>query len=301
MKEENWSIQTTGSSRLAANVSCLGWPDPPTTTNQFLSVIPLWRSWPGLMPSTWKIPAVVAGGLFTIWPEKAFRLAATECVTSCAAWVYGRSTRNQGRPFQAALLSGFPVWWTSTGSHPLIRFGRRISPISRCTKGSCIWWRSLTSSLGTFSAGSFPTAWIRNSAWTRWRWPWPVAAGQGSFIQARVVNSPLPTSWAGCRQKTSRSAGLAEGGATTTSCSKDSGVRLSTWPQASRRSRVEVYLRAYSDGWDAEISLARFLWMYCHVRPHSSLGGKTPHEVYSCIETHSSRPGLTVSGAKTVQ
>ena len=63
----------------------------------------------------------------------------------------------------------------------------------------------------------------------------------------------------------------------------------------------EVYLRAYSDGWDAEISLARFLWRYCHVRPHSSLGGKTPHEVYSCIETHSSRPGLTMSGAKTVQ
>jgi len=42
----------------------------------------------------------------------------------------------------------------------------------------------------------------------------------------------------------------------------------------------EVYLRAYSDGWEAEISLARFLWRYGHVRPHSSLGGKTPHEVY---------------------
>ena len=28
----------------------------------------------------------------------------------------------------------------------------------------------------------------------------------------------------------------------------------------------EVYLRAYSDGWEAEISLARFLWRYCHVR-----------------------------------
>ncbi|WP_231598224.1 IS3 family transposase [Synechococcus sp. CBW1002] len=26
----------------------------------------------------------------------------------------------------------------------------------------------------------------------------------------------------------------------------------------------EVYLRAYSDGWEAEISLARFLWRYCH-------------------------------------
>jgi len=26
----------------------------------------------------------------------------------------------------------------------------------------------------------------------------------------------------------------------------------------------EVYLHAYSDGWEAEISLARFLWRYCH-------------------------------------
>ena len=187
MKEESWSIQTTSISRLAANVSYLDWPDPPTTTSQFLSVIPRWRSWPGLMPSTWRIPPVVAAELFTIWREMAFRSAATECVTSCAAWVYGRSTRNQGRPFQAVLLSGFPVWWTSTRSHPLIRFGQRISPTSRCAKASCIWLRSLTSSLGTFSAGSFPTAWIRSSAWTRWRWPWRVAAGQRSFIPTRVV------------------------------------------------------------------------------------------------------------------
>ena len=46
----------------------------------------------------------------------------------------------------------------------------------------------------------------------------------------------------------------------------------------------EVYLRAYSNGWEAEISLARFLWRYCHVRPHSSLGGRTPHEVYTETE-----------------
>jgi len=46
----------------------------------------------------------------------------------------------------------------------------------------------------------------------------------------------------------------------------------------------EMYLRAYSDGWEAEISLSRFLWRYCHVRPHSSLGGKTPNEVYNQIE-----------------
>ena len=63
----------------------------------------------------------------------------------------------------------------------------------------------------------------------------------------------------------------------------------------------EVYLRAYSDGWEAEISLARFLWRYCHVRPHSSLGGKTPHEVYAETEPFSSRPELTMSGARTVQ
>ena len=31
-----------------------------------LSVIPRWRSWPGLMPSTWRIPPVVAAGLFTV-------------------------------------------------------------------------------------------------------------------------------------------------------------------------------------------------------------------------------------------
>ena len=43
----------------------------------------------------------------------------------------------------------------------------------------------------------------------------------------------------------------------------------------------EVYIHAYSDGWEAEISLARFLWRYCHVRPHSSLGGKTPYAVYT--------------------
>ena len=63
----------------------------------------------------------------------------------------------------------------------------------------------------------------------------------------------------------------------------------------------EVYLRAYRDGWEAEISLARFLWRYCHVRPHSSLGGRTPHAVYTETEPCSSRPGLTMSGAEAVQ
>jgi putative transposase len=63
----------------------------------------------------------------------------------------------------------------------------------------------------------------------------------------------------------------------------------------------EVYLRAYSDGWEAEVSLARFVWRYCHVRPHSSLGGRTPHEVYTETKPCPSRPGLMMSGARTVQ
>jgi len=58
----------------------------------------------------------------------------------------------------------------------------------------------------------------------------------------------------------------------------------------------EVYLRAYSDGWEAEIRLARFLWRYCHVRPHSSLGGRTPNEVYTETVSCPSRPRLQISG-----
>jgi putative transposase len=63
----------------------------------------------------------------------------------------------------------------------------------------------------------------------------------------------------------------------------------------------EVYPRTYSDGWDAVISLARFLWRYYHVRSHSSMGSKTPYEVYTETEPCSSGPRLTMSGAGTVQ
>ena len=63
----------------------------------------------------------------------------------------------------------------------------------------------------------------------------------------------------------------------------------------------EVYLRAYSDAWEAETCLAQFIWRYGNVRPHSSLGGRTPHEVYTEIEPCSSRPELTMSGAQSVQ
>jgi len=63
----------------------------------------------------------------------------------------------------------------------------------------------------------------------------------------------------------------------------------------------EVYLWAYSDGLEAELRLARFLWRYSHVRPHSALGGKTPYKVYTECKPCSSRPELTMSGATSVQ
>lgn len=56
----------------------------------------------------------------------------------------------------------------------------------------------------------------------------------------------------------------------------------------------EVYLHAYSDGGEAEISPPRFLWRYCHARPHSSLGSRTPHEAYIEIESCFSCPELTM-------
>ena len=59
----------------------------------------------------------------------------------------------------------------------------------------------------------------------------------------------------------------------------------------------EVFLHAHSDGWEAEICPARFLWRYCHVRQHSALGGRTPHAAYIEAEPYSSRPELTISGA----
>jgi putative transposase len=63
----------------------------------------------------------------------------------------------------------------------------------------------------------------------------------------------------------------------------------------------KVYLRAYSDGWEAEISLAHFFWRYGRGRPHSPFEGKTPHDVYTETNPCSSHPGLTMSGAKSFQ
>jgi putative transposase len=121
-----------------------------------------------------------------------------------------------------------------------------------------------------------------------------VAASQRSSIPTRDVNSPLETGDFVARLK-------AEEIKVSWSGRKrcyDNILVERLWRTGKYE---EVYQRAYSDGWEAEIGMARFLWRYRHVRPHSTLGGRTPHEVYTEIEPCSSRPGLTMSGARTVQ
>jgi len=42
----------------------------------------------------------------------------------------------------------------------------------------------------------------------------------------------------------------------------------------------EVYLRDYTDGWEAESRLGAYFTFFNHERPHQSLGYRTPAEVY---------------------
>ena len=90
----SWSITTTLISASAGNVRCWPWPGPrfiPVHTGAWIRPCGSWR---GSMLSTRWIPAAAAAGWWTAWPGKGSRSAATGRETSCAAWVYGRSTKN---------------------------------------------------------------------------------------------------------------------------------------------------------------------------------------------------------------
>lgn len=41
-----------------------------------------------------------------------------------------------------------------------------------------------------------------------------------------------------------------------------------------------VYLKEYATGWEAEDGIGAYWWFYDYDRPHSSLGGQTPAQVY---------------------
>jgi len=219
---------TTPSSASAANVRSWAWPDPRSITGPRRCGHRPCGSWRGSMLCTWMIPAAAAAEWWTTWPEKGSRSAVTGCETSCAAWVYGRSISSHARRFPAIHRSDSPAWWTSDWSRLWIRSGPRTLPTSRCRRDSSTCWRSLICSRETSSVGISRTAWTQSSVCRHWRWHWEVGESQRSSIPIRAVNSLPVTSWPGCRQRGSRSAGQAESGATTTSWWRGCGVRSNT-------------------------------------------------------------------------
>lgn len=63
----------------------------------------------------------------------------------------------------------------------------------------------------------------------------------------------------------------------------------------------EVNVRAYEDGWNEEIGLARFLWRCCHARPDRSVGGRTHCVVQTETTIDPSRSELTITESALVQ
>jgi hypothetical protein len=219
----SWSITTTLSSASAGSALCWAYPDRRSITGRRRCVNPRCGLWPGSTRSTWMIPAVAADGWSSTWQQKGSRSAVTVSDSSCAAWVYGRSTGNPAPRFQAIHPRDSPAWWISGMSRRLIRCGPLTSPTSHCRKASCMWWRSWISTPGMFSAGSCPTALTRSFAWRLWRWPSSMAGDRRSSTPTKGASSPQLTSWASCRPRRSRSAGQEESAATTTSWSKGFG------------------------------------------------------------------------------
>ena len=204
-------------SRSAANVNSWDCHALPSITSPFQCGNPRCGSWRELMPFSWKIPAAGADEWWTTWPEKASRSAGIAYETSCAAWVYVRSTRNHAPRSQVNHYSTFCAWWSSMKSKQWTRSGLLILLTFRCAKASSIWWLWLISSPGTYSVGSSRTALTRSSVWMPWRWPSQVAASRRSCTPIRAANSPQGSLYPGCRLKGSRSAGLEESGVLTTS------------------------------------------------------------------------------------
>ena len=223
----NWSIMTIRSSASAASTHCWACLGQRSINDRLRCGNQRCGSWPGSTPCIWRIPAAAAAGWSTIWPEKGSRSAETESETSCAATVYGRSTRSHAPRCQAIHPSSFPAWWISGRSRPWIRSERQTSPTSSGKRAFSIWWRSWISIPDMCSVGRSPTALTRNSVWKPLRWPWKMGASHRSSTPIKTVSSRPPTLSPGCRGKESRSAGLAEGTATTTSSLNGYGGRSS--------------------------------------------------------------------------
>ena len=248
----SWSIQATLSSVSAANVRCWVCRDRRSTTDQHRCGNRRCGSWPGLTPSTWRIPAAAAAGWWAIWPEMGSRSAVTGCETSCAAWGYGRSTRSLAPRFLGIHPNAFPASWISVRSRLWIRCGPPTSPTSLSRRVFSTWWRSWISSPGTCSAGNSPTALTRSSVCMPWRWRWEMAASQRSSTPIRVASSRHLPSLRGCGQRRSRSAGLEESAVTTTSslngCGEPSSTRKSIYVPTRMAGKLRSALPASCGG-----------------------------------------------------
>jgi len=119
-------------------------------------------------------------------------------------------------------------------------------------KGSSTWWRLWICSPGTCSARSSPTAWIRSSVSMLWRCRWEAAAGQRSSTPTRAVSSPPLISWAGYKEKESRSAGQGGSAATTTSwwrgCGEWSNTRRCSYALTAMAGTLKSGWHAFSGG-----------------------------------------------------
>ena len=133
---ERWSITTILSSASAGSALCWTFRDRRSTTGRCRCVNRRCKSWPGLTLSTWRIPAAAAVEWSLTWAEKGSPSVANGRETSCAAWVYGRSTRGHAPLCPAIPPSGFPAWWISKRSRRRIRCGPPTSPTSHCKRDS---------------------------------------------------------------------------------------------------------------------------------------------------------------------
>jgi hypothetical protein len=225
---ESWWITTTLNSASAANACCWACLDPRCITGPHRCGNRRCGSWQGSMLSIWKIPAAAAAGWWPIWPEMRSRSAVIGCETSCAAWGYGRSTRNPAQQCPGIHPSVFHAWWISAWSRQWIRCGPLISPTSRCRKAFSTWWRSWISFPGMCSAGSCPTALTRSSVWRLWRWRWKGAASQRSSTPTKDASLHPLSLFPGYMSRRSVSVGQDESVATTTSSSNAFGGQSST-------------------------------------------------------------------------
>ena len=197
------------------------------------------------MLSTWRNPAAAAAGWWGIWPEMGSRSAGTGCETLCGAWVYGRSTRNPttipGAPSErfpclvdiSTFTAVDQVWATDITYIPLQKCFLYLVAFVDLFSRNVLSWR-LSNSLDTeFCLGALEMALEGGLR------PEIFHSDQGcqftstSFV-ARLQAEGIKISWSGRKR-----------------C-YDNILVERLWRTVKYE---EVYLRAYSDGWEAKLPM----------------------------------------------